>query len=101
MIFEMNDIECRTGKHFFEGLNVRGKLGAVEYEKVGTDYSRLKCATFASNVPLNCAACATGRRTFKLMTFNAKLHCTRRESGLERGLTHKMYPSENRKEKKE
>lgn len=49
---------------------------------------------------MNCAGCATGRRTFKLMTFNAKLHCVRRETSLERGLTHKMYPSENKKGKR-
>ena len=34
------------------------------------------------------------------MTFNAKLHCVHRESGLERGLTHKMYPSGNKKGEK-
>lgn len=73
--------------------------GLVE-RKNRHNYFCLKCAGSRASGPVNCAGCATGRRTFKLMTFNAKLHCTRRGSGLERGLTGKMYPSGNKKERK-
>ena len=62
-----------------------GKKKGQSNEKIGTIIPGLKTRWLASNGPVNCAGCATGRRTFKLMTFNAKLHCVHRESGLERG----------------
>lgn len=59
----------------------KGKRERREVEVVKNhrhNYSCLKYSLVRSRAGELRAGCATGRRTFKLMTFNAKLYCARR-----------------------
>lgn len=75
-----NAIEIRTTIKMREKRGEEIELVKRKEKKkiIGTIIPRLEYSLVRSRAGELRAGCATGRRTFKLMTFNAKLYCARR-----------------------
>lgn len=76
-----NAIEIRTTIKMRKGKERGGDRTCKKKRKekiIGTIIPRLEYSLVRSRAGELRAGCATGRRTFKLMTFNAKLYCARR-----------------------